>query len=90
MPPAGAVVGGENHQGVFIQLEIPQRLEDTPDAVVHFLHMGTVDITLCSFEILGTGIARFVDMGVGNIAKERLLVIFLNEGYRFIGDDFGQ
>ena len=41
-----AVVGGENHQGVLIQLEIPQGLEDAPDAVVHFLHVGTVDVPL--------------------------------------------
>ena len=68
-----AVVGGENYQSVLIQLEIPQCLQDAPDAVVDFLHMGTVDVPLRTFEVLGPGIAWFVDMGVGDITKERLL-----------------
>ena len=90
MPAGWAVVGGENHQGVMIQLEILQGLQDAPDAVVHLLHVGAVDVPLRTFEVLGPGIAWFMDMGMGDITKERLLVIFLNEGYRFVGDDFGQ
>ena len=85
-----AVVGGENHQRVMIQLEILQGLQDAPDAVVHFLHVGAVNVPLRTFEVLGPGIAWGVDMGMGDITKERPLLIFLNERNRFVGDDFRQ
>ena len=65
-------------------------MQDAPGAVVDFLHMGTVHVAFGTLEVLGPGIARFVDMGVGDVTKERLLVVFLDEGYRFVGDDFGQ
>ena len=86
----GAVVGSENHQGILIQLEILEGLQDTPDAIIHFLHMGTVHVAFGTLEILGPGIARFVDMSVRDVTKEGLLLVFLDEGNRFVGEDFGQ
>jgi hypothetical protein len=58
-------------QIVQLQLEIPQGLENAPDAVVHFLDMGPVDIALRPLEVLGPGMAWFMDMSMGDITKER-------------------
>jgi len=39
--------------------------------------MGTVHVAFGTLEILGPGIARFVDMSVRDVTKEGLLLVFV-------------
>ena len=87
----GAVIGGEDNQGIIIHAMFLECVKDTAGVVVDFLDHIAIDSTgTLSFEVLGNEKGR-VGHGVGEVDEKGFLFLyaFLDEPDAFVSDSPG-